>query len=372
MINIIGIGSNKSNITISALKTLEESDVVIGYKKYVDSINDLIKDKEIIKKGMGDEISRGELAIKKSLEGKKVALISSGDPGVYGMANLMFQLISKYNDFDPQKDIEIFPGVSAVNFASSLLGAPLHDFAVISLSDILTPLTEIEKKIEYASKADLIMAIYNPISKTRKKPFKIFKKILDETKDPKTLIGIVDSSESDYNDEISSKTSIVTLEELNEDNINMSTILIVGNSLTYVQDGYMITPRGYVIKSQIHPLSEDFYEKYLKGTSPIGPNTECEYYPCHECENGSQYCDFCYCPFYPCGDGSTGGKWIKNKGVWSCEDCEWIHEKNTVQCIRKGLINILEDVDDLKSKKKELLKLRRHCILENKNKIQKE
>jgi precorrin-3B C17-methyltransferase / cobalt-factor III methyltransferase len=368
MISIIGIGPNRDNITILSLDALKESDVVIGYKKYVESVQDLIEDKEIIKKGMGDEIARGELAITKSIEGKKVALISSGDPGVYGMANLIFQLIGKYEEFDPKKDLRIFPGVTAVNFASSLLGAPLHDFAVISLSDILTPLSEIEKKIKYASSADFILAIYNPISKTRKKPFRRFKEILLETKDPKTLIGIVDSQESGYNLKNPPKTDVITLEELDEEHINMSTILIVGNSLTYLQEGFMITPRGYVVKSQIHPLSRDFYEKYLEGKSPSGPNTECEYYPCHECENGLQYCDLCYCPFYPCGDSSTGGKWIKNKNVWSCEDCQWIHEKKTVECVKKGLNNILEEVDDLKSKKKDLLKLRRNCILETKNK----
>lgn len=370
MINIIGIGPRKIEITVSALDALKESDVIIGYKKYIDSIYDLIEGKEIIKKGMGDEIARGELAIKKSLEDKTVALISSGDPGVYGMANLIFQLIGKYEGFNPKNDIKVFPGVSAVNFASSLLGAPLHDFAVISLSDILTPLSEIEKKIEFASKADFIMAIYNPISKSRKKPFRRFKEILMETKPLETLIGIVDSSESGYNNDSdeSVKTKVVTLENLNEDDINMSTILIVGNSLTYLQDGYMITPRGYVVKSDIHPLSREFYEKYLAGESVPGPNTDCDYYPCHECKNESQYCDLCYCPFYPCGDGSTGGKWIKGKGVWSCEDCEWIHQKDTVECVKKGLKNILKEVDDLKSKKKELLKLRKHCILETRKK----
>lgn len=371
MIKIIGIGPKREDITISALSALKESDVVIGYKKYIDSVSDLIETKKIIKKGMGDEIARGELAIKKSLEGKTVALISSGDPGVYGMANLIFQLIGKYEGFDPKKDIKVFPGVSAVNFASSLLGAPLHDFAVISLSDILTPLSEIEKKIEFAAKSDFIMAIYNPISKTRKEPFRRFKEILMEIKSPETLIGIVDSSESEYNDDINQqnvKTEVITLEKLNEDDINMSTILIVGNSLTYLQDGYMITPRGYVVKSEIHPLSKEFYERYLVGKSPVGPNTSCEYYPCHECENGPQYCDLCYCPFYPCGDRSTGGKWIKGKDVWSCEDCEWIHQKNTVECVRKGLENILEEVDDLKNKKKELLKLRKQCILETRKK----
>lgn len=370
MINIVGIGPRRSNITISALDALKESDIVIGYKKYVDSIYDLIEDKEIIKKGMGDEIERGQLAISKSLEGKTVALVSSGDPGVYGMANLIFQLIDRYDGFDPKNDIKIFPGVSAVNFASSLLGAPLHDFAVISLSDILTPLSEIEKKIEFAAKADFIMAIYNPISKTRKKPFKRFKEILMQVKDPKTLIGIVDSSESGYNDdpEKTPRTDVVTLESLNEENINMSTILIVGNSLTYLKDGYMITPRGYVVKSDIHPLAEEFYQDYLAEKSPVGPNTSCEYYPCHKCKNEFQYCDLCYCPFYPCGDGSTGGKWIKEKNVWSCEDCKWIHQKNTVECVKKGLDDILEEVDDLKSKKKELLKLRKHCILETRKK----
>lgn len=368
MINIIGIGPKKDDITISALNALKKSDVVIGYKKYIDSVHDLIEDKEIIKKEMGDEIARGKLAISKSLEGKSVALISSGDPGIYGMGNLIFQLISKYERFNPKKDIKVFPGVTTVNYAASILGAPLHDFSVISLSDILTPLSEIEKKIELASRADFIMVIYNPISKTRKRPFKRLKEILLETKDQKTLIGILDSSESGYNSEYPPNAKIITLDQLKEDDINMSTTLIIGNSLTYLQDGFMITPRGYVVKSDVHPLSRDFYEKYLKNKSPTGKNTECEYYPCHEHASELECCDLCYCPFYPCGDGSSGGKWIKGKNVWSCEDCEWVHMKNTVQCVKKDLENILNKVDDLKSKKKELLKLRRSCILKTKNK----
>lgn len=367
MINIIGIGPKRDDITISALNTLKKADVVIGYKKYINFVHDLIGNKEIIEKGMGDEIARGELAITKSLEGKTVALISSGDPGVYGMANLIFQLISKYDGFDPKKDINIFPGVTAVNYAASIFGAPLHDFSVISLSDILTPLPEIEKKIEFASRADFIMAIYNPVSKTRKRPFRRLKEILLETKDPKTLIGILNSSKSGYNSEYPPNAKIITLDQLKEEYVNMSTILIIGNSLTYLQDGFMITPRGYVVKSDTHPLSRDFYKKYLNNESPSGKNTECEYYPCHECMKESQYCDLCYCPFYPCGDGSTGGKWIRCKGIWSCKDCKWIHMKDTVQCVEKGLKNILDEVDDLKSKKKELLKLRRSCILKAEN-----
>jgi precorrin-3B C17-methyltransferase len=351
MINVIGIGPNTENITVSALNALKESEVVIGYKKYINSIESLLEGKEIIKKGMGDEIARVELAINKSLEGKKVALISSGDPGIYGMANVLFQIIGKYD----KTKIKVFPGVSALNYSASLLGAPLHDFAVISLSDILTPLSEIEKKIKYTAMSGLIIAIYNPISKTRKAPFRLFKKVLLDIKNPKTPIGIVDSSYTP------SKISITTLEDLNENNINMSTTLIVGNSMTYVEDDFLITPRGYVVKSKIHPLSEEFYLKFLKNQSSSGKNTDCEYYPCHE--NVNQQCDFCFCPFYPCGDGSTGGKWIKNKNVWSCEDCSWIHEKSTVKCIKPKLKDILTEVNDLKLKKKELLKIRRRCIL---------
>jgi precorrin-3B C17-methyltransferase len=353
MINIIGIGPNRENITLSAFEALKNADVVIGYKKYIESVEDIIEGKKIIKKGMGDEIARGELAISESLEGKNVALISSGDPGVFGMANVMFQLISKYDNID----VKVFPGVTALNYSASLLGAPLHDFAAISLSDILTPLEEIEKKIKYAAYADFIIAIYNPISKTRKKPFRRFKEILLDIKGSKTLIGIVDSSEN------IPKTKIVTLGKLNEDDINMSTTLIVGNSLTYVDNDYLITPRGYVVKSPIHPLANEFYTRYLNDEEATGSNLDCDYYPCHD---DLQCCDFCYCPFYPCGDSSTGGKWIKNKNVWSCEDCLWIHDKNTVDCVKNDLGDILKEVPDLKSNKKEFLKLRRACILKTK------
>ena len=142
----------------------------------------------------------------------------------------------------------------------------------------------------------------------------------------------------------------------------MSCTLIVGNYLTYVQDGKIVTPRGYVIRSGIHELSQNHYEKFLNGEVAHGPNRECEYYPCHY---EGQYCDFCYCPFYPCGDSSTGGEWIKGKNVWNCKNCNWLHDKNSVECLRPPLENILEDVEDLKSKKKSLLKLRRACLLKN-------
>ena len=352
MINVIGIGQNRDNMTLGAIKAIEESDVIIGYKKYIEQIEDLIVGKEVVKKGMGDEIVRAEFAIQRSLEGQTVSLISSGDPGVFGMANVLYQIVSKYENVE----IKVYPGVSALNYASSNLGAPLNDFAAISLSNILTPLSEIEKKLEYALKANLVVAIYNPISKTRKKPFRRFKQIVTDIKGEDALIGIIDSTYEPPKD------SIIKVKDLTEDIVNMSCTLIVGNDLTYVQEGKLVTPRGYVIRSQIHPLSQNHYEKFLNGEVMHGPNRDCDFYPCHF---DGQYCDFCYCPFYPCGDSSTGGAWIKGKNVWNCKECNWLHSKEAVEYLREPLENILEEVEDLKTKKKTLLKLRRSCLLKN-------
>ena len=352
MINVIGIGQNRENMTLGAIKAIEESDVIIGYKKYINQIEDLIEGKEILKKGMGDEIARAEVAIQKSKEGLTVSLISSGDPGVFGMANVLYQILSKYDDID----VKVYPGVSALNYASSKLGAPLNDFAAISLSNILTPLSEIEKKLKHALEANLIVAIYNPISKTRKEPFRRFKQCVLDVKGEDALIGIVDSTYEP------AKETIVKVKDLTEDIVNMSCTLIVGNDITYVQDDKLITPRGYVIRSPIHELSRNHYEKFLNGEVAHGPNRECEFYPCHW---DGQYCDFCYCPFYPCGDSSTGGEWIKGKNVWNCKECTWPHQKEVVECIRGPIEEVLEDVDDLKAKKKTLLKLRRACLLNN-------
>ncbi|MDD1775257.1 MAG: precorrin-3B C(17)-methyltransferase [Methanobacterium sp.] len=350
MISVVGIGPSREDMTLRALKTIEEADVVIGYKKYVNQIQDLIDDKEVLTKGMGQELMRAELAVQKSREGKKVALISSGDPGVFGMANVLFPVLGKYEDIK----VEVIPGVSAVNFASSLLGAPLHDFAVISLSDLLTPLSEIKCKIKKACEADLVIAFYNPLSKTRKKPFQEALKILKEYKKLSTPLGLVKGGKD------GTKVKVSSLEKLQQEEVDMSTIIIVGNSMSYVDDGWIITPRGYMVPYTTHPLALEFYEKYLSGEGVEGPNLSCEYYPCH---SHPQNCTFCYCPFYPCGDQSTGGHWIKEKGVWSCEGCEWIHRDETAECIQAKLPSIIQNTDDLKKKKKELLKLRRECIL---------
>jgi precorrin-3B C17-methyltransferase len=354
MISVIGIGPSREDMTLRALNAIKDADVIITYKSYIKNIEDLLDGKEVILKGMGDEIKRAELAISKSRDGKRVALISSGDPGVFGMGNVLFQILGKYSDID----VEFVPGVTAANFAAGMLGAPLHDFAVISFSDILTPLSEITRKVKSASEADFVIVIYNPLSKTRTKPFEESLKTMLEIKKADTPVGIVRSVNGGVD------VTTTTLDKLSESEINMSTTIIVGNSMTYIQDGYMITPRGYRVSNPIHPLSREFYEKYLEGETNEGHNISCEYYPCH---SHPQNCKYCYCPFYPCGEGSTGGKWIKEKGVWSCEDCEWIHKDETVECIQTKLPNILKEVDDLTNKKKELLKLRRECIYNTRN-----
>ncbi len=353
MIRIIGIGPRREDMTLRALKALEKSDVVIGYGGYTRQIKDLLEGKEIISKGMGQEVDRAELAIDYSKKGYHVAVISSGDPGVYGMANVIHQVRGKYSDVD----VEVIPGVTAVNYSAALLGSPLHDFAVISLSDILTPLSEIKRKVRAAAAADFIIAFYNPRSKRRTKPLNEALKILRRIRNLQTPVGIVKTSDN------GSEVRIVSLGELIEEEVDMNTTLLVGNTFTYVDDGKMVTPRGYVLPHSTHPLAEEFYQNYLAGDGSKGPNRGCEYYPCHQ---HPQNCTFCYCPFYPCGDPSTGGHWIKEKKVWSCDQCTWIHQDNTVQCIEGKLPSIMEKVEDLEDKKKELLKLRRECIYHTK------
>ncbi|MDI6701707.1 MULTISPECIES: precorrin-3B C(17)-methyltransferase [Methanothermobacter] len=347
MIRIIGIGPTRDDITLRALRAIEDADVVIGYVKYIRQIEDLLEGKEVIKSGMGDEVERVELAIKKHLQGHSVALISSGDPGVYGMANVFFQIFDRYSGIE----FEVIPGVTAVNYSAAQLGAPLHDFAVISLSDILTPLSEIKRKLEAAAEAGMIIALYNPTGKKRKKPFREALGILRSKLRPETPVGIVRTEDG------RAETSIVTISDLDESMVDMSTTIIIGNRTSYVRDGQMITPRGYAVKAPLHELAAEFYRENPNGKAS-GPDTECEFYPCHF---EGQNCAFCYCPFYPCGEGSTGGYWIRDKNVWSCQNCEWIHTDEAVECIKRRLE--VSDPEDLLKRKKELLKLRRECLM---------
>ncbi len=223
-----------------ARDAIEWSQVIIGYKTYVRLLGDLVCGKEIISSGMTEEIERAQCAIQTARKGKRVALISGGDPGVYGMAGLALELLDK-------KDlgriaIEVIPGIISANACASILGAPLmHDFAVISLSDLLTDLELIKRRVELAAMGDFVIVLYNPKSAKRIIPFKEACDILLKYRSTHTPVGIVRSA---YRD--AEKVVITTLKNLGSSGeVNMATTIIIGNSETYRKGRFMITPRGY-------------------------------------------------------------------------------------------------------------------------------
>lgn len=238
-IYVVGIGpGNIEHLTVKAKNVLGECEVVIGYKTYIDLIYSLIKDKEIISSGMRKEVERSETAFENALNGRRVAVVSSGDAGIYGMAGIIFEVVKKNNS---KIDVEIIPGVSSVNVSAALLGAPLmHDFACISLSDLLTDWRVIKKRLINAGKADFVITIYNPKSKTRTEEIKKAQKIFLKYKNKKTPVGIVKNAAREGESVI-----ITTLDKMLEHDIDMSTTIIIGNSSTFIFDGRIITPRGY-------------------------------------------------------------------------------------------------------------------------------
>ena len=220
------------------------SQVIIGYKTYVRLLGRLVNAKEVISSGMTEEIERAKCAIEHARRGKRVSLISSGDPGVYGMAGLVLELLDK-RDLN-RIQIEIIPGIISANACASLLGAPLmHDFAVVSLSNLLTDLKLIKRRIELAAKGDFVIVLYNPKSAKRVVPFKQACDILLKYKLPHTPVGIVRNAYRNNQEVI-----ITTLKRLiSSKKINMVTTIIIGNSKTYLKGKFMITPRGYGLNS---------------------------------------------------------------------------------------------------------------------------
>ncbi len=225
-------------MTIGAREALQACDVIVGYKNYVKTIADISEGKEVFQFGMRKEVERCRKAIELAKDGKLVALVSSGDPGIYGMAGLVLELATEKDDVD----IEIIPGVSAVNAAASALGAPLmHDFAVISLSDLLTPWEKIETRLRCTAAADFVIALYNPKSTKRNWQIKTARDIFMQFRNPKTPVGLYAKANGQQLYTISDLASFIELP------IDMNTTIIIGNSQTRVVDGRMITPRGYKI-----------------------------------------------------------------------------------------------------------------------------
>ena len=241
-ITVIGIGPGSlEDMTPRAKAAIEHANVVAGYHTYIKLIEPLLEGKEVIGTGMMQEIDRCRMAATRAAEGAETVVVSSGDAGVYGMAGLVLELVLQRPAVERPAYGGTIAGVSAVNAAASVLGAPLmHDFAVISLSNLLTPWELIEKRVTLAAQGDFVLALYNPKSKKRVENIERVREIFLQYRDPATPVGIVTAATRP--DE---KKVLSTLADFTKEDINMFSLVVIGNSQTFVKEGYMITPRGY-------------------------------------------------------------------------------------------------------------------------------
>ncbi|MCR5715708.1 MAG: precorrin-3B C(17)-methyltransferase [Lachnospiraceae bacterium] len=236
---VIGLGpGERSQMSGAALAAIAESEVITGYPVYVDLIRDLIEGKEVYTSAMKQEVDRCQKAMDYALAGKTTSMVCSGDAGVYGMAGIVCEVCKDH----PEIEIEVVAGISACCSGAAVLGAPLiHDFAVISLSDLLTPMEKIEKRLLLASEADFVICIYNPSSKKRADYLHRACLLMMRHKDPQTPCGYVKNIGRS-----GEEAHICTLKELAEAEVDMFTTIFVGNSQTKVINGRLVTPRGYL------------------------------------------------------------------------------------------------------------------------------
>lgn len=237
-IYVVGIGpGDYEQMTIRAAKVLEGCDYIVGYTVYVDLVKDHFPDKEFMTTPMKKEVDRCVLAFDEATKGKQVAMICSGDAGVYGMAGLMYEIGEKY----PDVELEVVPGVTAATGGAAVLGAPLiHDFCLISLSDLLTPWEKIEARLFNASQADFVICLYNPSSMKRHDYLQKACDLMMKYKSPETVCGIVGNISREKE-----AMKVMTLEELKDTQVDMFTTVFIGNSQTKNLNGKMVTPRGY-------------------------------------------------------------------------------------------------------------------------------
>jgi precorrin-3B C17-methyltransferase len=231
-------------MTGQALEALRQAEVVIGYEGYFTGLEDLLAGKECKALPLTQELERARLTVELLRRGRVVCVISSGDPGVYAMASLVLECLGD----ECHDDVTVVPGVSAVNAAAALLGAPLsHDFAVVSLSDLLTPWEAIERRLRAAAEADFVLAILNPKSQRRDWQFRRAQGILSEFRLPQTPVGVVRNAyrpgQSVERTTVASMTDFV---------VDMFTTVIVGNSQTHQCGNFIVTPRGYAL-----PIGEE-------------------------------------------------------------------------------------------------------------------
>lgn len=239
-ITIIGIGpGNQGDMTSRAIEVLREADIIVGYNYYIPFIAHLLKnDAEIVSNGMKQERRRIEKAFEIAGSGRDVCVISSGDAGIYGMAPLVYEMLRERG---AEVEVEIVPGISAFQKAASLLGAPVgHDFCVISLSDLMTPWALIEKRIRAAVDADFVTAVYNPKSTGRYWELHRLKELFLAGRSPETPVGYVRQAGREEE-----TVKVTTLREFDPEDVDMFTVVIIGNSNSYLWEGHITTPRGY-------------------------------------------------------------------------------------------------------------------------------
>ena len=235
-IYVVGIGpGKKENMTFRAYEAMENSDIIVGYKTYVDLVKEYYPGKEMKSSAMTKEVDRCTEVLELARQGKTVSLISSGDAGVYGMAGIMLEIA------DEDMEVEVIPGITATNAAAAIAGAPImHDYATISLSDLLTDWELIKKRLELAAQGDFVVSIYNPKSRGRVTQIEEAREIMMKYKHKSTPVAIVRNAGRE--DE---RYILTTLEEMLNQEIDMLTIVLIGNSNTFVKNGKIITPRGY-------------------------------------------------------------------------------------------------------------------------------
>lgn len=251
---IVGLGPGARNlIPPLALQTLAESELVVGYRGYLEQIQDLLAGKEVHASELTQEVERARLAVSAASAGRRVCLVSSGDAGIYGMAGLALDLLARSTPAnqmgqaaseakgDGFPEVELVPGISALQAAASLLGAPLmHDFAVISLSDRLTPWEIITRRLSAAAAADFVVVLYNPASRQRTWQLAEAQRRLLNYRPAETPIGLARNA---YRPE--QRAWLTTLGRLHEQPVDMFTTVVIGNASTRIQAGFLITPRGY-------------------------------------------------------------------------------------------------------------------------------
>jgi len=240
---VVGAGPGAVDlITPRARQAIEQAEVVVGYKTYLDLVTDCISPgQQVISSAMMQEIDRCRKALALADDGSRVALVCGGDPGIYAMAGLVYELVRETGSLSR---VEIIPGIAALNSCAAILGAPLmHDFAAVSLSDLMTPWEVIEKRLQAAAMADFVTVIYNPKSRKRTTQIVRAREIMLACRRPDTPVGIVTGATRPHE-----TVSLTSLEAMLAAEIGMQSTVIIGNSQTFVFGDTMITPRGYTDK----------------------------------------------------------------------------------------------------------------------------